>query len=222
LYHRSIVYIGPGLATILPNFQVLVLAAAGVLFFGEPLRSRFVVSIPLAFVGLFFLVGIDWDGFGHFHKTGVYCGLAAALCYAGFILMLRKLQSLRKEDSAACVLMYVSAAATIFLGARLLATKESFAIPDMQTAMAILFLGLFSQTSGWLMIANSLPELRASLAGLILLLQPALAFLWDVIFFRRPTSIENWFGVSLALAAIYLGLTADKGKIEGAPAKNCR
>jgi drug/metabolite transporter (DMT)-like permease len=41
---------------------------------------------------------------------------------------------------------------------------------------------------------------------LILLLQPALAFVWDVLFFQRPTTLVNWLGVMLALAAIYLGM----------------
>ena len=54
-------------------------------------------------------------------------------------------------------------------------------------------------------IANALPHIRASLSGLILLLQPALAFVWDVPFFQRPTSLFNWAGVLIALVAIYLG-----------------
>src|SRR4051794_13836805 len=37
LWHRSILYLGPGVATLLPNFQVFILAAVGVLFFKEHL-----------------------------------------------------------------------------------------------------------------------------------------------------------------------------------------
>jgi drug/metabolite transporter (DMT)-like permease len=58
---------------------------------------------------------------------------------------------------------------------------------------------------GWLLISHGLPHLRISLSGLILLLQPALSFLWDVIFFSRPTSGLNWVGVAIVLGAIYLG-----------------
>jgi drug/metabolite transporter (DMT)-like permease len=36
--------------------------------------------------------------------------------------------------------------------------------------------------------------------------QPALAFVWDVLFFQRPTTLVNWLGVMVALAAIYLGM----------------
>lgn len=47
--------------------------------------------------------------------------------------------------------------------------------------------------------------MRASQVGLILLLQPMLAFVWDVLFFRRSFGGVQLAGAALALAAIYLG-----------------
>ncbi|MGD9181229.1 MAG: hypothetical protein PVG15_07145 [Desulfobacterales bacterium] len=55
-------------------------------------------------------------------------------------------------------------------------------------------------------VLNSMRNLRASLSGLVLLLQPALAFVWDVLFFQRPTTLVNWLGVVVASAAIYFGM----------------
>jgi len=43
--------------------------------------------------------------------------------------------------------------------------------------------------------------------GLILLLQPALAFVWDILFFGRPTRAVELVGAAITLGAIYLGLT---------------
>ena len=42
-------------------------------------------------------------------------------------------------------------------------------------------------------------------AGVALLLQPALSFVWDVLFFERPMSAVEIGGALLALLAIYLG-----------------
>ncbi|MGH8281010.1 MAG: EamA family transporter, partial [Gammaproteobacteria bacterium] len=54
-------------------------------------------------------------------------------------------------------------------------------------------------------ISSSIHKVRASQVGLILLLQPVCAFMWDVLFFgRRFTAVEIVCAV-LALAAIYLG-----------------
>ncbi|MCX6832762.1 MAG: hypothetical protein NT028_11655 [candidate division Zixibacteria bacterium] len=47
--------------------------------------------------------------------------------------------------------------------------------------------------------------ISASRVGLILLLQPTLAFVWDVLFFKRPTTELEGVGAVIALAAIYLG-----------------
>ncbi len=206
LYHYSIEYIGPGLGTILPNFQVFILAAVGVLFLKEPMRWIYLVSLPLAFVGLFMIVGVSWSDLQIQYRIGVYYGLAAAICYAGFLLSLRQLQADQMGTSFFYVLMMVSLTTAIFLGAEIVFRQTSFKIPDLQSLLALLALGLLSHTVGWILITNALPKVRASFSGLILLLQPALAFVWDVLFFQRPTTLFNWLGVLIALAAIYLGM----------------
>jgi drug/metabolite transporter (DMT)-like permease len=45
----------------------------------------------------------------------------------------------------------------------------------------------------------------ASRAALILLLQPALTFAWDILFFHRSTSRTEMLGALIAITAIYLG-----------------
>jgi drug/metabolite transporter (DMT)-like permease len=207
LYHYSIQYIGPGLGTILPNFQVFILAAVGILFLKEPVRPIYLISLPLAFVGLFMIVGINWSHLEPSYRIGVYYGLAAAVCYAGFLLSLRRLQASQMGASFFYVLMMVSLTTAVFLGAEVIHKQNSFRIPDAQSLLALAALGLLSHSLGWLLITNALPKIRASFSGLILLLQPSLAFVWDVLFFQRPTTPLNWLGVAIALVAIYLGMS---------------
>ena len=205
LYHYSIHYVGPGLATILPNLEVLILAAIGFFFLHEKFNLSIIFSIPLALGGLFLIVGFEWSNLGRLYKIGVYCGLAAAICYAGFLLTLRAVQSDQGGGSFFSVLMLVSLFTAAFLGLEIHLMGGTYKIPDVKSLFALVALALFSQALGWMLITNALPLLRASLSGLILLLQPALAFVWDVLFFKRPTSIINWLGVLLVLAAIYIG-----------------
>jgi drug/metabolite transporter (DMT)-like permease len=204
-YHYSVLYVGPGLGTILPNFQVFILAMTGIFFFGEKVRLLFLISIPLAIIGLLLIVGIDWGQLDRLNKIGVYFGLGAAVCYAGFLLSLRKLQSDQAGLSFFYVLTVVSLSASAFLALEIFRNGDTFNIPDLQSLFALMALGLFSQTIGWMLIANALPVILASLSGFILLLQPALAFVWDVLIFQRPTSLTNWAGVLIVLFAIYFG-----------------
>ena len=206
-WHASILYIGPGLATIIGNFQVFVLSLVGILFFKEQLRMRFLLSIPLAFIGLFLVIGIHWDTLGGGYKTGLYLGLATALCYSGFLLTLRKLQAEKDGFSIFYFLMLVSLVSSFFLAIDILRENVTFHIPDVQSWVSLISLGLFSQTIGWVLIANALPKIQASYTGLILLLQPALAFIWDVLIFARETNTINWIGTIIVLAAIYMGMS---------------
>ena len=210
LFHISIRYVGPGLGTILPNFQVFIMAAAGALFLKEKLRAAYLLSLPLAVVGLFFIVGIHWEQLGAQYRLGIYAGLGTSLCYSGFLLSLRKLHGDSKAPSLFYILMLVSFAAAGFLAIEMLRTGDSFAIPDVQSLLSLLTLGIFSQGVGWILISKALPHLRVSFSGLILLLQPALAFVWDVAFFDRQTGWLNWMGVATVLCAIYLGILGRK------------
>jgi drug/metabolite transporter (DMT)-like permease len=204
-YHYSIHLVGPGLGTILPNFQVFILSAVGVFILKEKMRLSFLAAAPLAVTGLFMIVGIQWQGLATSYRLGIVFGLAAAVCYTAFLLFLRKLQSEQAGKSRFYVLMIISLVSALFLAAEVFRTGASFQIPNLQSLAALVALGGISQVAGWLLITNALPNIRASLSGLILLLQPALAFVWDVVLFQRPTTMINWIGVGLTLAAIYLG-----------------
>lgn len=205
-WHTAIALIGPGLATLLGNFEVFFLAAIGVIFMGEKLGLRSFCAIISATVGLILIVGLQWHQLDHSYKTGIFLGFATAVAYTGFLLTLRKLQSGQAGVSVFYVLTLVSWTTAVYLGLKAYFSGDAFIIPDGQSWIVLLTLGLLSQVIGWILITNSLPRIRASLIGLILLLQPSLSFVWDVIFFQRETSLVNWLGVLMVLAAIYLGM----------------
>jgi drug/metabolite transporter (DMT)-like permease len=203
-YHSTIEYIGPGLGTIIPNFQVIILTFVGVFFLKEKLHISFIFSIPFAFAGLFMIVGFKWNVLPDSYQIGLIMGFLTAFLYASFLLSLRKLQAGMEKSSFFYVLMLVSLATAFFLAIEMIRSGNSFEIPSTKSFLALGSLGLFSQVIGWILITNALPKIRASYSGLILLIQPALAFVWDVLFFQRPTTLINWTGVVLALLAIYI------------------
>lgn len=212
VWHRSVCHTGPGLATILGNFQVFLLALFGVAVLGEKVSLSLIVAIPLAMTGLFMIVGIDWNLMGENYKAGILFGFATAVCYFGYILILRKIQSAKDALSAMATLTVVSLSAAAFLGIEAWLENDSFAIPDRQTLFSLFAYGIFSQVMGWILITKGLPQIRASLAGLLLLIQPSFAFIWDMLFFDRQATFISITGAVLTLAAIYMGTAgrADK------------
>jgi drug/metabolite transporter (DMT)-like permease len=188
------------------------MALAGALFLKEKLPAAYLLSIPIAVTGLFLVVGFQWDALGVQYQLGIFFGLAASVCYAAFLLSLRKLQTDHLKSSLFTVLMLVSLTSAGFIAVEMVYMRETFIIPDFQSLVSLTALGFLSQGVGWILITNALPHIRVSLSGLILLLQPALAFLWDVLFFGRPTSGLNWLGVIIVLTAIYSGSLGTKRK----------
>lgn len=210
-WHVSILLVGPGLSTILANFQVFGLAAVGTLFMGERLGLRRAVSMPLAMAGLALLVGVHKGAVSGDHLSGVWAGLITAVCYTAYTLSLRKLQGL--EDGSAIMpnMALLSLACAVFLLAASLLQGQELTVTNGMSWLWLAGYGLVGQVLGWVLISRGLPLTSASHAGLILLLQPTLAFVWDLTLFGRPTDSLEYLGAVMALAAIYMG-SAPSGK----------
>jgi len=207
-WHTSIHYIGPGLATVIGNFQVFFLAIAGVFLFKEKISLTQAAAAPIAFFGLILVVGFDWSLLSQNYKAGLLLGLATALSYAVYILLLRQIQQNENSLSASSNLTSVSFFAAFFLLIILFFEKNSLVIPDKKSLAALLALGILSQGVGWIFITSGLPGIRAYLAGMLLLIQPALSFLWDIILFQRETTFQGYIGLTITLSAIYIGTYA--------------
>jgi drug/metabolite transporter (DMT)-like permease len=207
-WHRSIIYVGPGLATILGNMQVFFVALLAVVFLKERLGWRLTVAIPLAVLGLILIVQTDWGSQGGEVEMGVLYGLLTAFSYALYILTLRRSQSAEQKlrYSLFANMTWISLLSALLLGLTVLVEPDShFVIPDLQTWGALIGLGIMGQVVGWVLISKGLPEVDASVGGLALLLQPALAFMWDILLLDRPTTMLEYLGAAIVLVAIYLG-----------------
>jgi drug/metabolite transporter (DMT)-like permease len=204
-WHRSIIYIGPGLATLLANFQVFIMTAAGMLLLGQRPSAIQLVAIPLALTGLAMIIGLDWESLRQDYRVGVAFGLLTAVCYAGYMLTMRRarMDSSHAVPSREVAVMSLLAAA--MLGAAALAEGESLVVPTLADAMWLLCYGLLAHAVGLMFIASSLARVSTTEVGLALLLQPSLTFVWDITFFARPLTAMEACGAVIALSAIFLG-----------------
>lgn len=222
MWHRSVWYVGPGLSTLLANFQVFVLALVGVLFFGERVHLRLVLSIALAVVGLGLIVGLRWDLLDDQYRWGLILGLTTAGAYATYILALRWATTRVPAANATGAtpparapgrdLALASMIAAALLGIGALVEGESLIVTSVRDGGLLVAYALVAQVLGWMLISSALGHVPASRVGLILLLQPALAFVWDVLLFARPVTVRESVGATLALVGIYLGSRLGPGQ----------
>ena len=203
-WHRSIFFVGPGLATVLGNFQVFFMALAGYLFYREIIRLTFFIGLISTMTGLFLMVGINWSDLTGDYQLGVIYGILTAVAYTGFMLSLRHVQTDESGLSAIANLGITSIFTALILFAELTIEGLDIVLPNTQAWVSLLILGVFCQVIGWLLITQSMPKLSTSIVGVLLLLQPALSMLWDVLFFYRPMSKMDIIGLGMVLFGVYL------------------
>lgn len=204
-WHRSIHLIGPGLSTLLANFQVFVLALVGVTWLKERVGWRFAGGLALAVLGLWLLFGRDWATLEPGARIGILFGLLTACAYGSYLLSLRGYQIRHPGIRPEARLLQVSMICAAMLVLINLLEGNSFAIPDGKSLTSLIALGVVCQVMGWLAIMRGMPGLPASLVGLLLLLQPVLSIVWDLLWFELELVTIQWIGAALALAGIYLG-----------------
>lgn len=205
-WHRSIALVGPGLATILINFQVFLVALWGRMADKEHLPPRVPLAMALALVGLWLLVGGDAKAGGH-NLLGVLYGLVAAVGFAGYILFIRASQSRELRLPPMGNMAVASLGTALILGLYCSQMGISLAIPSAVDGAWLLAYGLVSQCVGWLLISQGLPHLPASVGGLTILIMPTFSFIWDIAFFSRPTGFWGVCGAVLAIGAIRMGMS---------------
>lgn len=204
-WHRSVVYIGPGLATLLANMQVFFMIAAGATLLRQRPSGMQLAAAVLAVIGLSMIVGPDWSDPAPDYRIGVVLGVLTAVSYAGYMLSMRlaRLRSSHVVPVREIAVMSLLVAA--ILGAAGLVEGASFAVPTLGDAGWLLAYGLFSHATGLIFIASSLARVTTTETGIALLLQPSLSFLWDLVFFGRPLTAVEAAGALIALGAIFLG-----------------
>jgi drug/metabolite transporter (DMT)-like permease len=222
LWHRSILLVGPGLATLLGNAQVFFMALAGALLFGERLGPRFLLGLLLAFGGLWLLLGQGWSELPPGYRLGVWLGLATGAAYAVYNVGLRTAQRrARTADGAiplAQVLALASLGSALVLALAGVAEGVSFAIPGPRQLLALLVLAVFGHGLAWILISGAMQRLPIALIGLLLLLQPLVAFALDVVLLQRVTTPREWLGLAVSLAGIFVAGSKGRRRLGGQPA----
>jgi drug/metabolite transporter (DMT)-like permease len=200
-WHQSIALIGVGLATVLANVQVVVVAAVGWIVYGERPHARTAAVVGGIRVGVALTSGLARpDAYGSAPIAGVALGAFAGACYAIFLLMFRAANRALAPTSGPLLDSTVGVA----LGALMCAPFDPrFALaPSWPAHLWLALLAVVSQVIGWLLIAPALPRLPALETSILLLVQPVFALMWGVLFFTERLSPLQWIGAALVLAGV--------------------
>jgi drug/metabolite transporter (DMT)-like permease len=192
--------VGAGIATVLGNLQVVFVAAAAWVLFGERPTRRFVVSLPVLFAGVVLVSGLAGKpSFGGQPVQGILFGLGTSTTYAAFLLILRGAGDTTHVAGPLSDATAAAAVTAVLFGA--VFGTLSLA-PGWPSLGWLLLLAVTSQTVGWLFITSSLPRLPRAISSLMLLLQPVASLgLAAVVLSQRPTWLQL-LGAGLILSGV--------------------
>jgi drug/metabolite transporter (DMT)-like permease len=213
-WHHAVDQVGAGLATVLGNLQVIVVALVAWMFLGERPPRSVLLGLPIVLGGVVLISGVVGSGaYGPNPGLGTILGIVTALSYAGYLLVIRRGSTdLRRPAGPVAIATASTAVVAIVFG---LAFGQLDPVPSWPSHGWLALVGITSQSIGYLVISISLPRLPAALTSVILLAQPvATVFLARVLLDEEP-SITQLLGVVLvvggiAVATVPVGRLRDK------------
>ncbi len=205
-WHLAIDQIGTGLATLIANCQVVVVALLAWVIFGErPTRVLF-VAIPVVLAGVALVSGLGREGsFGSDPLLGTILAVGAAVFYAGFLLGYRRSNRVQSPAVGSLLDATVGALAATLVAASLFSGFDL--APTWPAHGWLLALAIGSQVAGWLAIGYALPRLPAAETSTFILIQPVLTMVWGAILFQERPSVVQLTGAALVLTGVAMAAT---------------
>ena len=207
LYHHTIDLVGAGLATVLGNLQVVIVAFVAWVALAERPEPRVVAAVPIVLAGVVLISGLLEDGaYGEDPVRGAVFGILTSLAYAAFILLMRAANAGPRRPAGPLLEASATAALTLLAYGAVSGTVDL--TPGWEATRWLVLLALSSQVAGWLLISISLPALSAALGSLLLLVQPVGAVLLGMVLLSEAPSAVQLGGVLVVLAGVLVATGA--------------
>jgi len=210
-WHHAVNEVGAGLATVVANLQVVVVAAVAWIALHERPSRAVGVAIPVMLLGALLISGVIGSGaYGADPRLGVTLGLVSAVAYSGYLLLTRQgnpggLRPGTMLFDASLSTAVVAAIVGTIIG-------ELDPVPTWPAHGWLLLVALTSQVAGYLLISASLPRLPAALTSVILLAQPVATVIAAGILLAETPSPIQLAGVGLIVVGLLVAGTRSRSR----------
>ena len=186
------------------NAQPIYVSIGAWLLFGERMGIRFAGAAALAMIGAVVLTWTSLD-LGAGHALGDALGVAAGVCYAGYILAASRL---RTDYSSLTINIATCLVGAPLLLAAALATGQPITPPTVNDWLLMIGLGVVAHACGQGLIVWGLAHLPAAYASVSLLVAPVSAALLAWLLLAEPLGPVQLAGMALVLAGVQLARRA--------------
>lgn len=205
-FHVVVDLMGAGLATVMGNLQVVIVALAAWLLLGERPRRAVFLAIPVMLAGVVLISGVvGAQAYGADPRAGVAIGLVTALSYAGYLLVIRRASPDHRPAGPVAIATAVTGILAGLFGA---AVGNLDLTPGWPALGFLIAYGVVSQSIGYVAIQAALPRLPAVISSVLLLVQPVATLVLGVLLLGEDPSGEQLLGVLLVVGGIALATGA--------------
>jgi drug/metabolite transporter (DMT)-like permease len=199
---QAIDEVGAGLSTVLVNAQVVLVPLLALLLDREPISRRFGAVLPVMVLGIVLTGGVlEASGTGGNEPVpGTIHALLAAVCYSGFLYLLRRGGGEGSVVQNYAVVVVTAALAALCVGR---VWGSMTLAPSTGQLVWLVLIAVTGQVIGWLLVALSAPHLRSEVGAALLLLTPVGALvLAALVLDERPSALQL-LGCALVLGSAY-------------------
>lgn len=206
LWTQAIYEVGAGLSTVLVNAQVIIVPLLALLIDRERVGRAFMIIVPFMVAGILLTGGVFQTGAaGSDPVWGTVHATLAAVCYSGFLFLLRRGGHRGHVVQSYLVVVASAAVVAIVIGALWQGTTLSPGWPAFGWLAATAVCG---QVCGWLLVALATPRLSSTVGAALLMLTPVGSLgLAALVLGERPTALQL-LGCLVVLVSAYAASTS--------------
>lgn len=200
-WHHAIEAVGAGLATVLGNLQVIIVGFFAWLLLGERPSRAALLALPVVLAGVILISGVvGEDAYGAAPQLGVILGIATAICYSGYLMLIRRGgRDPRRPAGPVAISTAVVVLCSFVVGE---ASGDLDLTPPLHSLFWLAMLGITAQSAGYLLISISLPRLPAIITSIILLSQPVMSMGLAMVLLGETPSTTQLVGVGMVVVGI--------------------
>jgi drug/metabolite transporter (DMT)-like permease len=200
-WHHAIEAVGAGLGTVLGNLQVIIVGLVAWMLLGERPSRATMLALPIVLVGVVLISGVVGAGaYGSNPQLGVILGLLTAVCYAAYLLTIRRGGRDGRRPAGPVAIATGIVVICSFVIGRVVGDLDL--TPGPPSIFWLVMLGVTSQSAGYLLISVSLPRLPAIITSVILLCQPVMSMGLAMVLLGESPSSTQLLGVAFVVGGI--------------------
>lgn len=208
LWTAAIFELGAGLSTVVVNAQVLILPLLALILDREPIGRRYWGALPPMVAGIVLAAGVIGQGSTSSRPIlGTIHAVAAALCYSGFLYLLRRGGTGGLVVQPYLIVVIAAGIVGLLVG---MVWRGVDLTPGWSAFGWLVLTAFLGQSVGWLLVGVASPRLPSTVSAALLLFTPVGALLLSAVATGERPSFGQIVGAGLVLAGAYVASSREE------------